>query len=160
MSLILDPSLLIMDEATTALDVVTQNQILEEIKRLEEQKGITRIMITHDMSVVASSCKKVAVLYAGSLMESGPTEKVLVEPIHPYTQGLVESFPTFKTDTHEPLKSIPGSLPDLANLPAGCVFAPRCPKASDICFNSKPEMKDYPGNRKAACFFAGGSNNE
>jgi len=160
MSLILDPKLLIMDEATTALDVVTQNQILEEIKHLEEERGITRIMITHDMSVVASSCKNVAVLYAGSLMETGPVEKVLVEPIHPYTQGLVDSFPTFATDTHEPLKSIGGSLPNLADLPKGCVFAPRCPKACDICFQTPPEMKEYPGGRRAACHLAGGASHE
>ena len=159
MSLILDPELLIMDEATTALDVVTQNQILEEIKRLEKERGITRVMITHDMSVVASSCQNVAVLYAGSLMETGPAEAVLVDPIHPYTRGLGDSFPTFRTDTHEPLKSIGGSLPDLADLPAGCVFAPRCPKACEICRREVPEMREYPGGRKAACHLAGGSNN-
>ena len=160
MSLILDPELLIMDEATTALDVVTQNQILEEIKRLEQELGITRIMITHDMSVVASSCRNVAVLYAGSLMETGPAEAVLVEPIHPYTRGLVDSFPTFRIDTHEPLKSIGGSLPNLADLPEGCVFAPRCPKACEICFQKAPEMRDYPGGRKAACHLAGGLQDE
>lgn len=160
MSLILNPKLLILDEATTALDVVTQNQILEEIRRLESERGITRVMITHDMSVVASSCKNVAVLYAGSLLETGPVEQVLVEPIHPYTQGLVDSFPTFSTDTHEPLKSIPGSLPDLAALPAGCVFAPRCPKACERCFQTIPEMRDYPGGRKAACHLTGGADHD
>ena len=154
MSLILDPKLLIMDEATTALDVVTQNQILSEIMRLEEGRGITRIMITHDMSVVATTCKKVAVLYAGSLMEVGPVEEVLVDPVHPYTRGLVDSFPTFTVDTHEPLKSIAGSLPDLANLPAGCVFAARCPKATEICFREAPEMTQYGPRHTAACHMA------
>ena len=154
MSLILDPKLLVMDEATTALDVVTQNQILSEIMRLEEGQGITRIMITHDMSVVATTCKKVAVLYAGSLMEVGPVEEVLVDPVHPYTRGLVDSFPTFTVDTHEPLKSIAGSLPDLANLPAGCVFAARCPKATEICFREAPEMKQYGPRHTAACHMA------
>ncbi|MBQ1395699.1 MAG: ABC transporter ATP-binding protein [Eubacterium sp.] len=154
MSLILDPKLLVMDEATTALDVVTQNQILSEIMRLEEGRGITRIMITHDMSVVATTCKKVAVLYAGSLMEVGPVEEVLVDPVHPYTRGLVDSFPTFTVDTHEPLKSIAGSLPDLANLPAGCVFAARCPKATEICFREAPEMKQYGPRHTAACHMA------
>ena len=160
MSLILEPKLLIMDEATTALDVVTQNQILQEIRQLEREQGITRVMITHDMSVVASSCQNVAVLYAGSLMETGPAEAVLVDPIHPYTQGLVDSFPTFKADTHEPLKSIPGSLPDLAALPAGCVFAQRCSKACPRCFETAPEMKDYGGGRRAACHLAGGSGHD
>ena len=154
MSLILDPKLLVMDEATTALDVVTQNQILSEIMRLEEGRGITRIMITHDMSVVATTCKKVAVLYAGSLMEVGPVEEVLVDPVHPYARGLVDSFPTFTVDTHEPLKSIAGSLPDLANLPAGCVFAARCPKATEICFREAPEMKQYGPRHTAACHMA------
>lgn len=154
MSLILDPKLLVMDEATTALDVVTQNQILAEIMRLEEGRGITRIMITHDMSVVATTCKKVAVLYAGSLMEVGPVEEVLVDPVHPYTRGLVDSFPTFTVDTHEPLKSIAGSLPDLADLPPGCVFAPRCPKATERCFREVPEMKQYGPRHTAACHMA------
>ena len=102
MSLLFHPKLLIMDEATTALDVVTQNQILEEIVQLEEKMGSTRIMITHDISVVAGACKNVAVLYAGSLLESGPAEEVLVEPLHPYTQGLVDSFPRFDGDGKSP----------------------------------------------------------
>lgn len=160
MSLIFKPQILIMDEATTALDVVTQNQILEEIVQLEEKLGITRIMITHDMSVVSSTCKKVAVLYAGSLMETGSVEEVMVHPLHPYTQGLIESFPRFDSDSHEPLKSIGGSLPDLANLAPGCVFAPRCSKACDICRQKTPEMKAYDNGRRAACHFAGGYVNE
>lgn len=160
MSLIFKPKLLIMDEATTALDVVTQNQILEEIVQLEEKLGITRIMITHDMSVVSTTCKNVAVLYAGSLLETGPVEEVMVHPIHPYTQGLIDSFPKFDTDSREPLKSIGGSLPDLANLGPGCVFAPRCSKACEICRQQKPEMKKYGEARWAACHFAGGDADE
>lgn len=160
MSLIFKPQILIMDEATTALDVVTQNQILEEIVELEEKLGITRIMITHDMSVVSSTCKNVAVLYAGSLMETGAVEEVMVNPMHPYTQGLVDSFPKFDADSHEPLKSIGGSLPDLANLAPGCVFAPRCSKVQDICLRKMPEMREYGNGRKVACHFAGGKSDE
>lgn len=158
MSLIFKPKFLVMDEATTALDVVTQNQILGEIVELEEKLGITRVMITHDMSVVATTCKNVAVLYAGSLMETGSVEEVMLRPVHPYTQGLIGSFPKFDTDNSEPLKSIPGSLPNLAEIHEGCVFAPRCPKACDICRTTKPQMKDYGENHKAACHFAGGEN--
>lgn len=159
MSLLFHPKLLIMDEATTALDVVTQNQILEEIVQLEEKMGSTRIMITHDISVVAGACKNVAVLYAGSLLESGPAEEVLVEPLHPYTQGLVDSFPRFDGDGKKPLTSIGGSLPDLAALPAGCVFAPRCKRACDRCREVRPALRPFGGKRRAACHFAGGEEN-
>ena len=160
MSLILNPQLLIMDEATTALDVVTQNQILEEIVKLEEKLGITRVMITHDMSVVSATCKNVAVLYAGSLMETGPVDVVMVEPLHPYTRGLIESFPTFTVDEHEPQKSIEGSLPDLSDLPPGCVFAPRCPYAQDVCRREIPAMRDTGRGRSVACHLVGGAENE
>lgn len=159
MSLLFNPKLLIMDEATTALDVVTQNQILEEIVQLEEKMGITRVMITHDISVVAGTCKNVAVLYAGSLLEFGPVDEVLVEPLHPYTQGLIESFPQFDVDGKKPLTSIGGSLPDLADLPKGCVFAPRCRMACDLCREQKPELRSFGGKRSAACHFAGGEKN-
>lgn len=160
LSLLFNPKLLILDEATTALDVVTQTQILEEIIELEKKLGITRIMITHDISVVASTCKNVAVLYAGCLLEVGPTCEVLVNPIHSYTKGLINSFPVFDNDTHKPLQSIVGSLPDLSSPPPGCIFAPRCPRACDICRQSIPELKNYGQGRYAACHFAGGENND
>ena len=156
MSLMFNPKLLIMDEATTALDVVTQNQILEEIIQLEKQMGITRVMITHDISVVAGTCRNVAVLYAGSLLEVGAVEDVLVAPLHPYTQGLIDSFPSFDADGKKPLTSIGGSLPNLTNLPQGCVFAPRCKRACERCRSQIPEMKSLGGRRLVACHFAGG----
>ncbi|MDF2673732.1 MAG: peptide transporter ATP-binding protein [Clostridiales bacterium] len=159
LSLMFNPKLLILDEATTALDVVTQTQILEEILSLEKKLGITRIMITHDISVVASTCKNVAVLYAGHLLEVGPTCEVLVNPIHSYTKGLINSFPVFDNDIHQPLQSIGGFLPDLSSPPPGCIFAPRCARACDICRQSKPEMKKYEQGHYAACHFAGGENN-
>ena len=159
MSLLFHPKLLIMDEATTALDVVTQNQILEEIVQLEEKMGSTRIMITHDISVVAGTCKNVAVLYAGSLLEFGPAEEVLVEPLHPYTRGLIDSFPRFDASGKKPLVSIGGSLPDLSALPAGCVFAPRCGRACGQCREQKPALRGFGGKRSAACHFAGGDEN-
>lgn len=160
LSLMFNPKLLILDEATTALDVVTQTQILEEILLLEKKLGITRVMITHDISVVASTCQNVAVLYAGCLLEVGPTDEVLVNPIHSYTKGLINSFPVFNKDIHQPLQSIGGSLPDLSSPPPGCIFAPRCAKACDICRQLKPDMKNFGQGHYAACHFAGGENND
>ena len=156
LSLIFSPQLLIMDEATTALDVVTQGQILSEIKKLEQQISVTRLMITHDLSVVATSCKKIIVMYAGQLMEFGLVADVLQKPLHPYTQGLVRSFPSLhgaKTD----LKAIPGTLPDLAHPPGGCIFAPRCEKATPRCFQERPVDVTIQGLHRVAChLYSGG----
>ncbi|MBR4142743.1 MAG: ABC transporter ATP-binding protein [Firmicutes bacterium] len=150
-SLLHEPSLLIFDEATTALDVVTQGQILDEVVRLEKSMHMTRIMITHDMSVVSASCSKVAVMYAGCLLEFGPVGKVLKDPAHPYTQKLMESFPSLHGEIRE-LKSIPGSLPDLSILHEGCVFAERCSKACERCLKERPAMRDVEEGHSAACF--------
>ena len=157
LSLLHNPRLLVLDEATTALDVVTQSQILREIMSLEQNLNITRIMITHDVSVVASTCKKIAVMYAGRLMESGETKDVLVNPQHPYTQGLLKSFPSFKGAKND-LRGIPGSLPDLSQDIPGCVFAPRCPFATEKCRTVEPELKtiNEKGNWKVACHKVGG----
>lgn len=157
LSLLHNPRLLVLDEATTALDVVTQSQILREIMSLEQNLNVTRIMITHDVSVVASTCKKIAVMYAGRLMESGETKDVLVNPQHPYTQGLLKSFPSFKGAKND-LRGIPGSLPDLSQEIPGCVFAPRCPFATEKCRTVEPELKTVngKGNWKVACHKEGG----
>ena len=149
LALIFKPKLLIMDEATTALDVVTQTQILNEIMELEKTLKIARIMITHDMSVVASTCKKVVVMYAGRIMEQGNVEDVLVNPVHPYTQGLMSSFPSF-TGEKTNLRGIPGSLPDMSIKPTGCVFADRCPYVKDQCRAAVPALHEVDG-RQTAC---------
>ena len=158
LSLLLNPKLLVLDEATTALDVVTQGQILKEIMALQEQFNLTRIMITHDVSVVASTCNKIAVMYAGRMLETGYVKDVLVNPQHPYTQGLLKSFPSF-TGAREELRGIPGSLPDLSEYPTGCVFAPRCPYATERCRKELPEMRKVGGNWYAACHQLGGEAN-
>ena len=150
LALIFKPKLLIMDEATTALDVVTQTQILNEIMDLEKKLRIARIMITHDMSVVSSTCKKVVVMYAGRIMEQGKVEDVLVAPKHPYTQGLMNSFPSF-TGEKSNLRGIPGSLPDMSIKPTGCVFADRCPHAKDACRQAVPGLKDLGGGHLVSC---------
>lgn len=151
LSLLFHPKILIMDEATTALDVVTQGQILSEIKKLEKSIAVTRMMITHDLSVVATSCQKIIVLYAGQLMEFGYVRDVLANPRHPYTEGLVRSFPSLHGKKEE-LLSIPGSLPDLANPPRGCIFAPRCPYATDQCRAHRPEPRHIDDLHVAACW--------
>lgn len=154
-SLLHSPQLLIFDEATTALDVVTQGQILEEVVRLERVLNTTRIMITHDMSVVSASCKKTAVMYAGQMMEIGATADVLKRPMHPYTQGLLRSFPTL-TGERKKLDSIPGSLPDLSVEHPGCIFAPRCPYADEHCRACRPAPRQTADGRTVACWRVGG----
>ena len=151
LSLIFQPKVLIMDEATTALDVVTQTQILNEIMELEKTMKVARIMITHDMSVVSSTCKHVVVMYAGRIMESGKVEDVLVNPKHPYTKGLMQSFPSF-TGEKTNLRGIEGNLPDMSVLPTGCVFAPRCPFAKEHCFKEIPKLKEVKPGWNVACF--------
>lgn len=150
-SLLHNPRLLVFDEATTALDVVTQGQILAEVSQLEKTLHTTRIMITHDMSVVAASCSKVAVMYAGELMEVGTVHEVLKDPRHPYTQGLLGSFPSLRGDVAE-LKSIPGFLPDLAQEQPGCVFAPRCARACARCHEQRPATTTLDGGRTVRCW--------
>ena len=154
-SLLHSPQLLILDEATTALDVVTQGQILEEVVRLERVLNTTRIMITHDMSVVSASCRKTAVMYAGQMMEIGATADVLKRPMHPYTRGLLRSFPTL-TGERKKLDSIPGSLPDLSVEHPGCIFAPRCPYADQHCRACRPQPTQTADGRTVACWRVGG----
>ncbi|MDP4095268.1 ABC transporter ATP-binding protein [Paenibacillus sp. P96] len=149
------PRLLILDEATTALDVVTQGQILREMMELEQELRLARIMITHDMSVVAAACKKVAVMYAGHLVEFGPVQDVLRHPLHPYTQGLLRSLPSFK-GAKDHIRGIPGSLPDLSSPLQGCVFADRCEHAMPICRQAQPVDTAYSGSRRVACHLIGG----
>jgi len=151
LSLMFSPKLLILDEATTALDVVTQTQILAEIKELERSLDLTRVMVTHDMSVVASTCDEVAILYAGKVVEHGPVMTVLVDPAHPYTRCLLLSFPDMVIESGRELTSIPGSLPDMRYPPEGCVFALRCPEAQDICRTAPPGTATLGARHSAAC---------
>lgn len=153
-SLLHNPKLIVFDEATTALDVVTQGQILKEIVEMEKTLNMTRIMITHDMSVVAESCNKIAVMYAGELLETGMVKDIFKKPCHPYTQGLIKSFPALKGGHHGKLTSIPGNLPDLSVSCKGCIFADRCDRAEKKCFEEKPSYKAMQDGRNVACHFA------
>ncbi|HSZ42035.1 MAG TPA: ABC transporter ATP-binding protein [Trebonia sp.] len=152
MALALEPELVIMDEPTTALDVVVQREILDEIERLREELGFTVIFITHDMSLLLEVSDRLAVMYAGQFVEYAPAERVATDPKHPYTQGLLGSFPDMRGQRRE-LRGIPGSPPDLREDFAGCPFAPRCPAAFGPCTTVPPVLREIPGESGwlAAC---------
>lgn len=149
-ALALNPSLVIADEPVTALDVIVQHQVLREMKKIRDRLGLSMIMITHDMSVVAQSCDKVMVMYAGKVVEQGPVRSVLKAPLHPYTMGLTNAFPNLRE--HQPeLINIEGYPPDLVNPPTGCRFCERCPFAIEQCRTEEPELRIGLPNHWAAC---------
>lgn len=153
MALSCRPSLLIADEPTTALDVTIQAQILELMKELQREYGMAIILITHDMGVVAEMSDKVAVMYAGKVVEYGDVKTIFTEPKHPYTYALLESIPRIDVE-QERLKSIPGNVPDPLNFPPGCKFHPRCEFfEKGKCDVEEPELEDLDGNHKVRCFF-------
>lgn len=151
MALALDPQLLIADEPTTALDVTVQAQILELLTEQQVENNMGLILITHDISVVREVTDQVAVMYAGRIVENGPTAQVLSEPAHPYTRGLASSVASEELKG-QLLPAIPGSPPDLLNLPAGCAFAGRCPLANQQCATEVPELDEIAAQRHTACF--------
>ena len=138
MALLHSPSVIIADEATTALDVSIQGQILAEVRELADQTGAAIVWITHDLAVVSSLADDICVMYAGRIVERGTADQVIQHPRHPYTRGLLGSIPALHAPG-TPLPQIPGSTPQLSRLPEGCPFRPRCPRASDICRNVPPE---------------------
>ena len=137
-----EPKLLIADEPTTALDVTIQAQILELMMELKEKLGMAIIMITHDLGVVASMCDRIAVMYAGKVVEYGTTEDIFYNPSHEYTKGLLRSIPKLNEKEHSRLVPIEGSPVDMLNPPAGCPFAPRCDSCMKICLRQMPEYTD------------------
>lgn len=148
-ALLCDPDVIIADEPTTALDVTIQGQILFEIQKLVERSGTALVWITHDLSVVASIADTVAVMYAGKIVERGPTDDVIQNPGHPYTAGLIRSVPA-RVAPGESLVPIPGSAPGLAMIPEGCAFRPRCDRALQAC-TSPVEIESFPNQRALAC---------
>jgi len=153
MALALNPSLIVADEPTTALDVITQDHILYQIDQLSEQVGNSLFIITHDISVVSETCDKVGVMYAGELAEIGPIEEVFADPEHPYTQGLLRAFPRLETEEDSRLITIEGEPPSLQAPPSGCRFEPRCPYSEERCTQSDPQLTPRNGSeRRAACF--------
>ncbi len=153
LALALSPSFIIADEPTTALDVITQDRILYEMKKLQERLSMAMMIITHDVSVVAEVSDSIAVMYAGKIMEIGPTNLVFKRPAHPYTAGLLGSFPSIKGKRRR-LDSIPGFPPDLVNPPSGCPFHPRCQYAKDVCSAKGPEGVEIQPGHIAYCHFA------
>lgn len=148
-----NPNLLIADEPTTALDVTIQAQMLDLMKSLQEEIGMSIIMITHDLGVVWETCQKIIVMYAGKVMESGDVTEIFNNPLHPYTWGLLDSQITSKQDNDKPLSTIPGNPPDLSFDLQGCPFAKRCPYAKDKCFTEIPSLEISQGTHKVACHF-------
>ncbi|MHA1550995.1 MAG: ABC transporter ATP-binding protein [Candidatus Heimdallarchaeaceae archaeon] len=136
-ALALQPSLLIADEPTTALDVTIQAQILELIKEMQKKHGLAMMLITHNLGVVAETTKRVHIFYGGRVVESGPTEDIFIDPKHPYTRALFDSIPSLEKDKHR-LATIPGLVPRLINPPKGCRFHPRCKFATEICMRERP----------------------
>ena len=150
MALSCNPDLVIADEPATALDVVVQAQVLQLIKMLKEKLNISLFLITHDLSIIADTCDKIAIMYAGKIVEHGEISKVFKEPLHPYTKGLLDSFPDIRAErTH--IKSIPGIPPDLISPPPGCRFHPRCEFAIEICRKEEPTMEGINNNHAVSC---------
>ena len=144
MAMALNPALLIADEPTTALDVTVQAQVLQVIKRLQDEFGTAVIVITHDLGVIAETADDVVVMYAGAVMESGDRDQIFYEQHHPYTEGLLRSLPAYG-DVRERLLPIFGQPPSLINLPTGCKFHPRCPYAFDRCYQDEPPLEPVGG---------------
>lgn len=152
MSLICAPRLLIADEPTTALDVTIQAQIIELMKDLKNKLGMSIILITHDLGVVADICDRVNIMYGGMIVETGSVRDIFYNPKHPYTWGLLKSIPNPKLNMKERLKPIEGTPPDLLKPPVGCPFAPRCEFAMKICLTQRPTEFEFDELHKAACW--------
>ena len=150
LAIALNPKLVIADEPVTALDVIVQRQVLDVFKSLQDRLGVSVILITHDISVIAYTSDRVVVMYAGEVVESGPTAKVLTEPVHPYTMGLCKAFPDLQ-GSGGTLVPIEGSPPDLLDPPAGCRFAERCPFAQPVCNEAGLVLEEVAPEHRAAC---------
>jgi oligopeptide/dipeptide ABC transporter ATP-binding protein len=150
MALACDPKIVIGDEPTTALDVMVQAQILELLERLRRDLGLALILITHDLSVIAETCDRTMVMYAGRVAEEGPVRRIFTAPRHPYTTKLLSAFPNIHADRRA-LETIPGTPPDLRSLPGGCHFHPRCPMAMDVCKEVRPPEVVFPDGVRVAC---------
>ncbi len=144
------PDVLIADEPTTMLDVTLQAQILDLLQGLRRKLGLALVFITHNLGVAAAICDKILVIYAGAMVEYGPVDEVLVNPLHPYTRKLIECVPRSSIRVGR-LKYIPGSLPDLRKLPPGCVFAPRCEEAEEVCRREQPRLVEVKPGHSVAC---------
>ena len=153
MALAGNPALLVAVEPTTALDVTVQAQVLALIAGLVKERGLALMLISHDLGVVAASCARVAVMYAGTVVEEAPTAALLARPRHPYAQGLIAAVPDLDNPEHRP-RGIPGSIPNLMTPPTGCRFNPRCELATEICRSTKPMLRELAPAHRVACHHA------
>jgi oligopeptide/dipeptide ABC transporter ATP-binding protein len=151
MAISCQPDLLIADEPTTALDVTIQAQVIELLAELRRELGMAVILITHELALVAGFCDRVAVMYAGYIVEYAPVHELFARPQHPYTLGLMQAVPTITGDRSEELSNIPGSPPDLIGLPQGCPYAPRCPYVRDACREMMPALEDRGVGHPVRC---------
>ncbi len=151
MALVLDPDILIADEPTTALDVTVQAQILDRLMSEQQERDMSMLLITHDLAVVAAVADRVAVMYAGEIVEQAPVDELFEDPKHPYTQGLLRALPHVSVK-RERLYPIPGIVPPPQLMPDGCHFAPRCPHAIDMCWTDHPPLESGAGDRRLRCF--------
>ena len=156
MALACGSPLLIADEPTTALDVTIQAQILNLLLRLRDDLGVAQIVITHNVGVAAQTCDRIAVMYAGTVVEEGPVAEVLKRPLHPYTIALYQCLPHGRQASE--LQTIPGTVPDLIDPPSGCRFHPRCPHVMPICPEQKPEPVQIGERHQVSCFWAASQN--
>jgi peptide/nickel transport system ATP-binding protein len=150
MALVCHPDIVIADEPTTALDVIVQAQVLKEIKKLQKELGLSMVLISHDLSVVAETCEKTVIMYAGNIVEDAATLEIFRHPLHPYSIGLIGAFPKL-TGKKKRLESIKGNPPNLLNPPTGCRFHPRCPHAKDICKITTPHLEEEHKGHRVAC---------
>jgi peptide/nickel transport system ATP-binding protein len=153
LALAAEPQLIVADEPTTALDVSIQAQIIGLLKTICKDRGAAVMLITHDMGVIAETCDRVAVMYAGRIVEIGPVHEVINRPSHPYTSGLMASIPDMSSD-RERLNQIDGAMPRLNAIPPGCAFNPRCPRVMERCLHERPELRSATATQ-AACWLVG-----
>jgi len=155
---LLQPEVILADEPTTALDVVVQRGTIQLLKEIQERWGSALVLVTHDMGVQANIADRIAIMYAGKVVEEAATQEIFRNPQHPYTKFLIKSLPRFGDRSAK--ESAPGSPPSLAKLPGGCAFHPRCPHAFDACRERVPELVELEGNRRVACWLIGGEGGE
>lgn len=151
-ALVCNPQILIADEPTTALDVTIQAQIMNLIVKMRDELGMSVILITHDLAVVAETCDRVIVMYLGQIVEEAPVEELFLNPQHPYTRGMMQSIPKMTDEHPERLYVIKGTVPLLSQIPRGCRFAPRCEHATERCRSEMPELTELENGHKVRCF--------
>ena len=152
LGLVLNADLIIADEATTSLDVIVEAKLVDQLKDIRDEFGVSILTITHNIALVAQIADRLAVMYAGRIVELGSIYEIFEHPKHPYTQGLLQCVPTISLDHDEELYKMPGEPPDLTNPPTGCRFHPRCPKAMPICSQERPELEDLGGEHFVHCW--------